>query len=140
MTRPPPTATTRRAGTHRHDLLRVLLLIPLLWPLASMLQRQRERRQPQVVALPAELPLGLSVAGAVVAQRDADGRVRAWSARCTHLGCRLDRVVDGALICPCHGSRFSAEGQVLQGPATRPLQALKVGADPATGGWQVELG
>lgn len=132
--------TLRQMGTRRKDLLRVLLTLPLLWPLASMLQRQEQRRQPGAAALPAELPLGLSVAGAVVAHRSADGQVRAWSARCTHLGCRIDRVIDNQLVCPCHGSRFSSEGQVITGPATRPLQALKVSPDPTTGGWSVEVG
>lgn len=47
-------------------------------------------------------------------------------AKCTHLGCtpRLDA---NAFICPCHGSRFSREGAVINGPATRPLDCAFVG-------------
>lgn len=41
---------------------------------------------------------------------------------CTHLGCHpsLDSA-RGELACPCHGSRFNLKGQVLKGPADRPL-------------------
>lgn len=133
----PPTSARRRALTRR-DLWRALLLAPLLWPFGTMLGRLRERRRSAAQALPADLPLGLSVAGTAVVHRHADGSVQAWDARCTHLGCRLDRVADGVVVCPCHGSRFDAAGRVLAGPATRALQPLRVTADAKTGGWTVE--
>jgi nitrite reductase/ring-hydroxylating ferredoxin subunit len=137
--RPPakPASARRRAWTRR-DIWRALWLLPLLWPLGSMLDRLRASRKAATQALPADLPQGLSVAGAAIVQRHDDGRVEAWEARCTHLGCRLDRVVDGVVVCPCHGSRFDAAGRVLNGPATRALQPLRVTADARTGGWTVE--
>ena len=63
---------------------------------------------------------------------DATGKVvqqgeRAWalSARCTHLGCAVVVAEDGqTLSCPCHGSRYTLDGQVLRGPATDPLPRL----------------
>jgi len=134
-----PASKRSRRGTRR-DLLRVLLLAPLLWPLGAMLERLRMRRRHAPLALPAELPQGLSVAGSAIVHRGADGNVQAWDARCTHLGCKLDRIVDGVVVCPCHGSRFDAAGRVLAGPATRPLQALRVSADASTGGWTVGAG
>ncbi|NOK06382.1 MULTISPECIES: ubiquinol-cytochrome c reductase iron-sulfur subunit [Myxococcus] len=46
---------------------------------------------------------------------------------CTHGDCAVDWVpADGVMECPCHGSRFTWEGQVLNGPATRPLAAFPV--------------
>ncbi len=134
------TPTRRRRRNARKDLLRALLLAPLLWPLGAMLERLHERRQPTRLALPADLPQGLSVSGMAIVHRRADGTVQAWAARCTHLGCRLDRVIDGVVVCPCHGSRFDDAGRVLAGPATRPLQPLRVIADAKTGGWTVEAG
>jgi len=133
----PLTSARRRARTRR-ELWSALLLLPLLWPLCSMLGRLRASRQATALPLPADLPQGLSVAGAAIVQHHADGRVQAWEARCTHLGCRLDRVVHGVVVCPCHGSRFDADGRVLNGPATRALQPLRVTADAQTGGWTVE--
>lgn len=54
--------------------------------------------------------------------RDAGGALHAVSAVCSHLGClvgwnRTDRTWD----CPCHGSRFDLDGEVIHGPATQPL-------------------
>ncbi|MFF8378196.1 FAD-dependent oxidoreductase [Streptomyces sp. NPDC015661] len=43
--------------------------------------------------------------------------------RCTHMGCELGfDEAEQTWECPCHGSRFAADGRVLQGPATRPLE------------------
>jgi Rieske Fe-S protein len=49
----------------------------------------------------------------------------AMSATCTHLGCltRYEKE-HGRLFCPCHGSRYSLEGAVVDGPAPAPLPRL----------------
>jgi Rieske Fe-S protein len=54
--------------------------------------------------------------------RDLDGNLHAVSLRCTHLGCLLRfNSAEHTWDCPCHGSRFSPDGTVLEGPAVRPL-------------------
>lgn len=60
--------------------------------------------------------------GPVIAVRDpanADS-VIALNSTCTHQGCGVDW--EGAeFACPCHGSKFSADGEAIEGPATEPL-------------------
>ena len=54
--------------------------------------------------------------------KDEGGNVQALSARCTHLGCIVQwNRAEKSWDCPCHGSRFTKDGAVLQGPATRAL-------------------
>lgn len=48
---------------------------------------------------------------------------------CTHLGCVVSETEDG-FTCPCHGSKFGLQGQVLSGPAPRALRWLEVSRDP----------
>ena len=56
--------------------------------------------------------------------------VYALSAVCTHLGCITRYKSDeGVIACPCHGSRFDLEGNVVHGPAPRPLPWLDVSKD-----------
>ncbi len=71
---------------------------------------------------------GVVLAGkAVVVTRAAGGAVHGFSAICTHLGCTVDAVQSGLIMCPCHGSEFNAfTGAVVRGPATRPLPAIAV--------------
>ncbi|GHF66648.1 (Fe-S)-binding protein [Streptomyces mashuensis] len=60
----------------------------------------------------------------------AEGQYKAFSAVCTHAGCVVDKVQDGKVHCPCHGSLFDATtGKVLQGPAGAPLPSVPVKAD-----------
>ena len=54
---------------------------------------------------------------------------KAVSALCPHLGCVITQL-GGGFRCPCHGSTFGANGEVLGGPAPKPLTWLKVGLSP----------
>lgn len=51
--------------------------------------------------------------------------VAAMSLVCTHLGCIVQPMETG-FTCPCHGSKFGREGNVIGGPAPRPLKWMAV--------------
>ena len=64
---------------------------------------------------------------AVAVYRDPDGVVHSVSAVCSHMGCTVKwNAGETTWDCPCHGSRFSCDGAVLQGPAVQPLEAKEV--------------
>jgi Rieske Fe-S protein len=60
----------------------------------------------------------------VVVTQPTAGQFKAFSAFCTHMYCMLDKVADGTIDCPCHGSTFDiSNGVPTRGPATKPLPA-----------------
>ena len=55
-----------------------------------------------------------------------EGNLNLVNPRCTHLGCQVAFNPDElSWDCPCHGSRFDKDGQVIDGPAMNPLQSKK---------------
>lgn len=60
--------------------------------------------------------------------RDENGELHACSAVCPHLSCIVQwNSVEKTWDCPCHGSRFDVDGQVLHGPAVSGLAAFEPG-------------
>ena len=60
------------------------------------------------------------------AYRDEAGAVHGVSLTCTHLRCTVRwNAAETSWDCPCHGSRFSHDGTVLQGPAVRGPTAVR---------------
>lgn len=64
--------------------------------------------------------------GGVIVAQDAGG-LYAFSAICTHQGCTIGPpTANGTTTCPCHGSEFDGNGDVIIGPATAPLPHFAV--------------
>ena len=64
---------------------------------------------------------------AIVLTRTSSDEVHAFSAVCTHQGCHVDKMTDGTIDCPCHGSQFDVTtGKVVTGPASSALPAIPV--------------
>ena len=73
----------------------------------------------------------------VLVRRD-ESEIIALDRICTHLGCDMAPDREGswagdALVCRCHGSRFSPLGRVIDGPASTDLVTHEVDFDPETG-------
>ena len=65
--------------------------------------------------------------------RNEQGHFYALSAVCTHLRCLVNwrsvsasRDQEGVISCPCHGSVYSKTGNVISGPAPRPLDRFRM--------------
>ena len=62
----------------------------------------------------------------IAVYRDADGALHECIAACPHLGCIVQwNPGEKTWDCPCHGSRFDAEGRVINGPANRDLASAE---------------
>lgn len=58
--------------------------------------------------------------------RDEYGQLHLVDTTCTHLGCETKwNDAERSWDCPCHGSRFSYKGEVLDGPAVKPLKKIE---------------
>jgi Rieske Fe-S protein len=63
----------------------------------------------------------------VVVTQPVAGTFKAFSSTCTHLGCTVNKVADGLIQCPCHGSRYSiVDASVKAGPAPKPLPPMNI--------------
>ena len=63
-----------------------------------------------------------SVAGVYLLSRSATNAFMAVDAICSHESCTITGADGDAYVCPCHGSRYSRTGRVLEGPAKASLR------------------
>jgi Rieske Fe-S protein len=85
-----------------------------------------------VIAKTADVPVGSGViVDKVVVTQPTAGVFKGFSATCTHAGCTVNKIADGTIDCPCHGSKYNLDGSVAKGPAQKPLpvQAITVEGD-----------
>jgi Rieske Fe-S protein len=63
----------------------------------------------------------------VALYRDPNGGLHAISSVCTHMGCEVGwNAKEKVWDCPCHGSRFAPTGDVIHGPAMKPLPPVEI--------------
>jgi len=78
---------------------------------------------------PGEAAVLVEGADRVAAYRDDAGTLHAVSPVCTHMGCTVTwNTAETTWDCPCHGSRFTCDGAVIQGLAVKDLEPREVGA------------
>ena len=93
-------------------------------------KKAKPRLAGTVLGAASEIPVGggkIYTAAKVVVTQPARGQYQGFSAVCTHVGCLVNKVANGTIDCPCHGSEFRiTTGAVVTGPAPSPLPAKRV--------------
>jgi Rieske Fe-S protein len=83
-----------------------------------------------LLGLVTDIPLGggtIYTSEKIVVTQPVKGVFKAFSAVCTHVGCICNKVANGTIDCPCHGSEFKiTDGAVVTGPAPSPLPARTI--------------
>lgn len=115
-----------------------IVFLPYLVLAALMGRRHFQLDTSRHLRLGPYIPEGINFFDGVIGIHLA-GKVTFYTDRCTHLGCKINQSVNGFLVCPCHGSLFSADGKVAEGPASKPLRVLRHDLDPDTGEFIVHL-
>lgn len=116
-----------------------LVLLALCYPILRFL-RFKVPTQPRIVEVKPILGLGNFFIGPDFILFDSKQGPWALSRKCTHLGCKVNyREKEGFLECPCHQSRFTLQGDVMHGPAKKPLPRFKVEKLGPAGGYIVTI-
>ena len=109
--------------------LGIFLLLPFIGIWDGLVRRERISAQNARLHILLDMPPGINFFDKVIVHKNGHD-IRIFSSACTHLGCKINALQQGALICACHGSRFSMEdGAVIKGPATEPLVRLHYEVD-----------
>jgi len=114
-------------GLRRRLIGAALVSLPLLFALGKFLSPRMPKGKTLASAPREKIPPG----GALVFRESRVALIRegeevyALDLSCTHLGCTV-RVTSEGLSCPCHGSVFDRRGNVVKGPASRPLAQHRV--------------
>src|SRR5205807_1409978 len=61
-----------------------------------------------VIAKTADVPVGSGlIVDKVVVTQPTAGVFKGFSSTCTHAGCTVNKIADGTIDCPCHGSKYN---------------------------------
>ncbi|MBF8189555.1 Rieske (2Fe-2S) protein [Nonomuraea sp. K274] len=95
--------------------------------------KKKSAKKPKALADTSDIPSGggrVFEGQKVVVTQPVEGEFKAFTAVCTHSGCTVASVSNGAINCPCHGSKFKIEdGSVANGPASDPLEEKEIEVD-----------
>ncbi len=75
------------------------------------------------ISISRTLPDGVHFFDGVILIKDGLN-IQLFSSKCTHLGCRIDKIENDELVCPCHGSRYNLKGEPIVGPSVQALRQI----------------
>ena len=111
----------------------VLFSIPsiIIWFEATKTQLRINSKLKKIF-LPPDLNDGITFVENLIVEKTGEN-IKIYSSTCTHLGCKINQEKNNKFICPCHGSQFALNGEVIKGPATKKLTQLNYSKDKKTG-------
>lgn len=116
-----------------------LLAVPFgfLW-IKSVKENNKIRGAKRININITTLQNGVNFLGPVIAEKSGNS-ITVFSSKCTHLGCRINKLEGDLFVCPCHGSKYNLNGIVVSGPADKPLNKLELKFDKKSGGYFVNV-
>ncbi|MFA3782666.1 ubiquinol-cytochrome c reductase iron-sulfur subunit [Melioribacteraceae bacterium 4301-Me] len=110
-----------------------IVSVPFLYALNSEVERKIEiDKRKEKIYLPADLGNGIFFFNSVIIIKEGE-KISVYSSKCSHLGCKINKVENGKIVCPCHGSVYGLNGEVVKGPAVKPLKKLSINKEIESG-------
>lgn len=107
--------------------------VPLLYIWNSIAVKKIESENgKKPIVLKNDFPVGITFIDSVIINKSHDKLV-VFSSKCSHLGCKINKIESNEIVCPCHGSRYTLNGEILNGPASKPLVELEYKMDQKNG-------
>lgn len=105
-----------------------LIAVPYLLFAGYAFKQNARINRPKNIRIPLQINNGVTFRDGVIVVKEKN-KTQFLSAKCTHLGCNIHSIENNELVCPCHGSRFSLNGDCLKGPAKEALRVLEYEID-----------
>lgn len=105
-----------------------ILALPYLALIILMDRKVRKVSTPGKISIPRPEADGITFYDRIILIKNK-GRLHIFSNRCPHLGCKINKIENEKLVCPCHGSEFNFEGKLIKGPSRKGLEALSFQED-----------
>lgn len=116
--------TRRKFFKTANKIFGLFLILTGLWAADDKKKQSAVKK----VIIHGSLNEGVNFVGNVIVVKRGKS-LEAFEARCTHLGCLLNRKIDNKIVCNCHGSEYNFKGEAIKGPAVKSLNKLVIHAD-----------
>jgi len=112
----------------RRKFLKNILIassLPFTWLWYSASRRTTQiYSESKILIIESDIPNGMTFHENFIINKN-NSSLKIFSSKCTHLGCLIKNKEENEFVCPCHGSRYDFTGNVLKGPAQKPLKLLR---------------
>ncbi len=112
----------------------IAVIFLIIWKMLTDSYIFQQRQRKRIFPFSKNKPVTFSE-GVIVVNKGEKTMV--FSAKCSHLGCEINRFENGKLICPCHGSEYDLDGKAVKGPAYKNLEILP--SEIINSGTQIEI-